>query len=137
MQQRFYDTEEIAERIRKFEQAAQALLDLYGPVTPQEQKNLDTPSAPSEDGETRSYYFSTGAIRQEKELLRRYQTEDFHGLLEAAHMLLVGLVKTMKNTHPDVRVKGYVVVSLGTLLEQASSLLLRMCNVYGRAEKIR
>ncbi len=51
-------------------------------------------------------------------------------------MLLVGVVKIMKSTHHDVRVKGYVIASLGCLLEQASNLVLRMRNVYDRMERV-
>lgn len=36
----------------------------------------------------------------------------------------------MKSVHNDVRVRGYVISSLGCLLEQASALLLRMRNLY-------
>ncbi|MFR8276246.1 MAG: hypothetical protein ACLU98_07890 [Desulfovibrio fairfieldensis] len=42
----------------------------------------------------------------------------------------------MKSTHHDVRVKGYVIASLGCLLEQASNLVLRMRNVYDRMERV-
>ena len=51
-------------------------------------------------------------------------------------MLLVGVVKIMKSTHHDVRVKGYVIASLGCLLEQASNLVLRMRNVCDRMERV-
>ena len=51
-------------------------------------------------------------------------------------MLLVGLVKVMKNTHHDVRVTGYVIASLGCLLEQVSALVLRMKNVYDKVESV-
>ena len=51
-------------------------------------------------------------------------------------MLLVGVVKIMKSTHHDVRLKGYVIASLGCLLEQASNLVLRMRNVYDRMEMV-
>ena len=51
-------------------------------------------------------------------------------------MLLVGLVKVMKNTHHDVRVNGYVIASLGCLLEQVSALVLRMKNVYDKVESV-
>ena len=51
-------------------------------------------------------------------------------------MLLVGVVKIMKSTHHDVCLKGYVIASLGCLLEQASNLVLRMRNVYDRMERV-
>jgi len=88
------------------------------------------------NGETRCYDLSPGTVRHERELLRRYQAEDFRGLLAEAHMLLVGLVKVMKNTHHDVRVKGYVIASLGCLLAQVSILVLWMKNVYDKVESV-
>lgn len=87
-------------------------------------------------GEIRSYYLSPGTVQHERELLKRYRVQDLHGLLAETHMLLVGLVKVMKNTHHDVRVKGYVIASLGCLLEQACALVLRMRNVYGGMERV-
>ncbi|MSS28128.1 hypothetical protein FYJ44_08770 [Desulfovibrio sp. PG-178-WT-4] len=75
-------------------------------------------------------------MQHERELLRRYRAEDFRGLLRETHMLLVGLVKVMKNTHHDVRVKGYVIANLGCLLEQVSALVLRMKNVYNKVESV-
>ena len=60
----------------------------------------------AENGETRCYYLSPGTVQHKRELLRRYRVEDFRGLLSETHMLLVGLVKVMKSTHHDVRVKG-------------------------------
>ena len=81
-------------------------------------------------GETRSYYFSPSTLRNERELLQKYHAKDFCDLLDQAHVHLVGLVKLMKSVHADVRVRGYVISSLGCLLEQASALLLRMRNLY-------
>ena len=37
----------------------------------------------------------------------------------------------MRSVHKDVRVKGYVIASLGAQLDHASALVLRMRNVYG------
>lgn len=125
---------ELAKRIERFQKAAQDLLALYEPAVPSSDGVLH--SAPSADGETRCYYLSPGAVRHERELLQRYRVEDFGELLAEAHMLLVGLVKIMKTTPHEVRVKGYVVASLGCALEQASALLLRMRNVYGQVEKV-
>ena len=51
-------------------------------------------------------------------------------------MLLVGLVKVMRSTPHNIRVKGYVIASLGCLLDQASALVLRMRNVYDKVEKV-
>lgn len=87
-------------------------------------------------GETRSYYFSPAMVQHERELLKRYRADDFRGLLAEVHVLLVGLVKIMKSVHYDVRVKGYVIASLGSLLEQASALVLRMRNVYEKLERV-
>ena len=86
------------------------------------------------EGETRCYRFSPAAVRHERELLHKYRAKDFHCLLEEMNTLLVGLVKIMKSVHPEVRLKGYVVSSLGCLLEQASILALRMRNVYNEVE---
>ena len=102
---------------------------------PPEQGRENIPH-PTQNGETRCYYLSPGTVQHERELLRRYRVEDFRGLLAETHMLLVGLVKVMKNTHHDVRVKGYVIASLGCLLEQASALVLRMKNVYDKLESV-
>lgn len=107
---------------------------MYAPAT-QDREDIPQPAS-SPNGETRCYYLSAGTVQQERELLRRYRAEDFRGLLAETHMLLVGLVKVMKNTHHDVRVKGYVIASLGCLLEQVSALLLRMKNVYEKVETI-
>ena len=87
-------------------------------------------------GETRCYYFSPSVVRHERELLKKYHAEDFRGLIAQTHVLLVGLVKLMKSVHPDARMRGHVVASLGSVLEQASSLVLRMQNVYDRVELV-
>ena len=87
-------------------------------------------------GETRCYYLSSAMLKHERELLQRYRVDDFNGLLEEAHTLLAGLVKVMKSTHPDARLRGRSVSSLGSLLEQVSSLLVRMRNVYEKVERI-
>ena len=123
---------ELAKRIEIFQEAAQDLLAMYEPP---EQSREDVPR-PTQNGETRCYYLSPGTVQHERELLRRYRAEDFRGLLAETHMLLVGLVKVMKNTHHDVRVKGYVIASLGCLLEQVSALVLRMKNVYDKVESV-
>ena len=86
------------------------------------------------EGETRCYWFSPAAVRHERELLQKDRAKDFRALLEEMNILLVGLVKTMKSVHPDARLKGYIVSSLGCLLEQASILALRMRNVYSEVE---
>ncbi len=123
---------ELAKRIEKFQEAAQDLLAMY--ESP-EQDRTGVPR-PVINGETRCYYLSPGTVQHERELLKRYRAEDFRGLLAETHMLLVGLVKVMKNTHHDVRVKGYVIASLGCLLEQVSALVLRMKNVYDKVERV-
>lgn len=125
---------ELAKRIERFQEAAQDLLAMYGQP---EQGRDGVPSATkATSGETRCYYLPPGTVQHERELLRRYRAEDFRGLLAQTHMLLVGLVKVMKNTHHDVRVKGYVIASLGCLLEQVSALVLRMKNVYDKVESV-
>lgn len=126
-----HNNPELAKRIEKFHEASRDLLALYeqpeqGEVVPRLAVN----------GETRCYYLSPGTVQHERELLRRYHADDFRGLLAETHMLLVGLVKVMKNTHHDVRVKGYVIASLGCLLEQVSALVLRMKNVYDKVESV-
>lgn len=87
-------------------------------------------------GETRCYYFSPAMLKHERELLQRYRADDFNGLLAEAHNLLAGLVKVMKSTHPDARLRGRSVSSLGLLLEQVSSLLVRMRNLCEKVERI-
>ena len=87
-------------------------------------------------GETRCYHLSPAMLKHERELLQRYRVDDFNGLLVEAHTHLAGLVKVMKSTHPDARLRGRSVSSLGSLLEQVSSLLVRMCNVYEKVERI-
>ena len=89
------------------------------------------------EGETRSYYFSPAVLRHERELLRKYRANDFLDLLAETHKLLIGLVKTMKSVHSDARLRGNVVASLGCLLEHASSLILRMQNVYANVELVK
>lgn len=89
------------------------------------------------EGEIRCYYFSPPLLRHERELLKKYKAKDFPGLLAEAHTLLVGLVRLMKSTHPDARLKGYALSSLGSLLDQASALTLRMRNVYSKAERVK
>lgn len=69
--------------------------------------------------------------------MKQYSAKDFRDLLAETYMLLVGVVKIMKSTHHDVRVKGDAIASLGCLLEQTCSLVLRMRNVYDRVERVR
>lgn len=117
---------ELPRRIEIFQKAAQDLLAMYEPAKEGQRT----------DGETRCYYLPAGAVRHEQELLEKYHANDFRGLLAEMHMLLVGVVKVMRSTPHDIRVKGYVIASLGCLLEQASALVLRMRNVYDKMEKI-
>ena len=125
---------ELAERIERFQEAAQALLAMYEPAG--QSKEAASPLISGATGETRCYYLSPATLRHERELLQRYRVEDFCGLLAETHTLLVGLVKIMKSAHPDARLKGYVISSLGCLLEQASALVLRMRNVYDKVERV-
>lgn len=125
---------ELAARLERVQTAARDLLAAcaaagHGPTSGQE-------PASNADGETRCYYLSAATVRQERELLQRYNVRDLHGLLAETHMLLAGLVRIMKNTRLDARVKGHVIVSLGCLLEQACALALRMRNVYGGVERV-
>ena len=123
-------------RIEQFRNAARALLAVYEPAG---QGGCAPAARPSPDspGETRCYYFSPGAVQHERKLLEHYHAEDFRGLLAQTYMLLAGVVKIMKSTHHDVRVKGDAIASLGCLLEQTCSLVLRMRNVYDRVERVR
>ena len=123
---------EMAKRIERFQEATQDLLAMYEPS----EQSREGVLRPAENGETRCYYLSPGTVQHERELLKRYRAEDFRGLLAETHRLLVGLVKVMKNTHHDVRVKGYVIASLGCLLEQVSALVLRMKNFYDKVESV-
>lgn len=133
----FYPTKhpEKAKRIKRLREAAHESLAMCEPAE-QGGEDVSHPIAEA-NGETRCYYFSPETARHERELLRRYHAEDFRGLLTETHMLLVGLVKVMKSTHHDVRLKGHVIASLGCLLEQASALVLRMKNVYDKVESVR
>lgn len=111
------------------QEVAQSLLA----CVPQEQTNSTVnPPVSRDNGETRSFYFPPAAVHMEKELLRKYRAEDFQGLLEEVHILLVGLVKLMQSVHRDVRVRGYVISSLGAQLDHASALVLRMRHIYDR-----
>lgn len=88
-------------------------------------------------GETRCYYFSPAVLQHEQKLLRQYRATDFCDLLTETHALMAGLVKIMKSTHPDARLRGTSICSLGHLLEKVSALTLKMRNVYSRVEQIR
>lgn len=125
---------ELAELIERFHEATQALLAMYEPAGQGKEAVPNIP--PSSKGETRCYYLSPGTVQHEQELLKRYHVDDFRGLLAETHMLLAGLVKIMRSTPHNMRVKGYVIASLGCLLEQASALVLRMRNVYDKLEKV-
>ena len=113
------------------QEAAQALLavsSMHMPIVPKDA--VTNPPARKDAGETRSFYFPSGAVRLEKELLQKYRANDFQGLLETAHMSLAGLAKLMQSVHKDVRVKGHVIASLGAQLDHAAALLIRMRHVY-------
>ena len=127
---------ELAERIEQFQKAARALLVVYEPAG---QGGCAAAARPSPDspGETRCYYFSPGTVQHERKLLELYHAEGFRGLLARTYMLLAGVVKIMKSTHHDVRVKGDAIASPGCLPEQTCSLVLRMRNVYDRVERVR
>lgn len=112
-------------------EAAQALSDYSTTESPQRRTAYATG-----EGEARCYYLSPSVLKHERELLQKYRVEDFTGLITEAHNLLAGLVKVMKSTHPDARLRGRSVSSLGSLLEQVSSLLVRMRNLYERVERI-
>ncbi len=132
---------DLAALAEKFQEATQALLALCEKTQPTENEAASAvssaPGMPESKtggfetvGEMGSYYFSPSTLRRERELLQKYHAKDFCDLLDQAHVNLVGLVKLMKSVHADVRVRGYVISSLGCLLEQASALLLRMRNLY-------
>lgn len=113
-----------------------------GPARSGNPRETDSPCGPAitaattETGATRCYHFSASALRHERELLKKYHAEDFRGLIVQTNTLLVGVVKLMKSVHPDARMRGYVVSSLGCLLEQAATLTLRMHNVYSRVDVV-
>ena len=111
-------------------EAARALQN-FSDAKPQQTEKA---AASASVGERRCYYVPPATLRHERELLQRYHVDDFGGLLAEAHHLLAGLVKIMKSTHPDARLRGHSVSSLGALLEQVSSLLLRMRNLYEKIE---
>lgn len=83
----------------------------------------------------RSYYLPLSVVRHEKELLKKYNVSNFYDLLAEAHKLLIGVVKLMQSTHKDVRLRGYVLISIGALLDQIAALVTRMMNVYSRLER--
>jgi len=116
------------------QETAQALLALSSTGTLKESKV--EPPARQNDGETRAYYFPQAAVHLEQDLLQRYRADDFQGLLNEAHTLLIGLIRIMQNVPKDARVKGYVISSLGSQLDHAAALLLRMRNVYERVVPI-
>lgn len=134
---------ELAALAQKLQETAQALFMCCGEAPPagsETESGMPNGSGKpfSKDGgfkavgETRSYYFSPSTLQHERELLEKYRAKDFHDLLDQAHIHLVGLVKVMKSVHSEVRVRGYVISSLGCLLEQTSALLLRMRNLYAK-----
>lgn len=88
-----------------------------------------------ESGEIRCYYLSSSVVQHEKELLKKYNANNFYDLLVEVHTLLIGVVKLMQSTHKDVRLRGYVLISIGTLLDQVTALVARMKNVYSRMER--
>ncbi len=114
----------------RLSEAAQALRDLSDASPPPAQE------ASESLGETRCYYLSPATLKHERELLRKYQVDDFQGLLTEAHTLLAGLVKIMRSTHPETRLRGHVVASLGASLEQVVALLVRMRHVYAKVERM-
>lgn len=122
---------DLAAIVAMLNQAAQALSDYSLTMSPQKKIACSI-----DEGEARCYYLSPSVLRHERELLQKYRVEDFNGLIAEAHNLLAGLVKVMKSTHPDARLRGRSVSSLGSLLEQVSSLLVRMRNLYERVERI-
>lgn len=85
------------------QEIAQSLL-VHAPKEP-EDATAGHPSIKN-DGETRAFYFPPSSVHMEKELLRKYRANDFQGLLEVVHILLVGLVKLMQSVHKDARVRG-------------------------------
>ncbi len=111
-------------------EAAQALQSFSSAKPPQRKEQPDAA------GETRCYYLSPATLRQERELLQKYRADDFQGLLTETHTLLAGLVKLMMSTHPEARLRGRSVSSLGASLEQVVALLVRMRNVYDKMERI-
>lgn len=95
-----------------------------------------TPATPaSEAGETRCYYLSPSVVQHEKELLQKYNANNFYDLLAEVHKLLIGVVKLMQSTHKDVRLRGSVLISIGALLDQVAALVTRMMHVYSRLQK--
>ena len=132
------DPSDLAALAAALQQTAAALLAFQAKQSPKEpEEPAFRALACGDEGEIRSYYFSPAAVHLEKELLRKYRTSDFQGLLEEGHTLLVGLAKLMRSVNRDVRVKGYVISSLGAQLDHASALLLRMRNVYDRVALMR
>lgn len=112
------------------QQTAQALLSFRATQTDEQSNSLAARPFPDRDGEVRSYYFPPASVNMERDLLRKYHAQNFQGLLEEAHIMLVGLVKLMQSVHKDVRVRGYVISSLGAQIDHAAALLLRMRHVY-------
>jgi len=90
----------------------------------------------ADDGETRCWHYSPETLRDERELLKKYHADDFRGLLNETHIMLIGLVKLMQNINPNTRVKGCVIISVAKLLGQVSTLILRTRNVYGNVKQV-
>ena len=91
---------------------------------------------PVDQGETRHWYYPPATLRYERELLQKYGVNDFSGLLTQAHLMLAGLAKVMKGFSYDIRVRGYVISGLGTVLEQAAGLVSQMQHIYGKVKHI-
>ncbi len=120
--------------IPEFAQLAASLQAACNALRSFDDGNTLSPPAP-ETGETRCYYLSPSVAQHEKELLKKYNANNFYDLLAEVHKLLIGVVRLMQSTHKDVRLRGNVLISLGALLDQAAALVTRMMHVYSRLER--
>ena len=93
-------------------------------------------NTPADVGGIRCWRYSPETLQEERELLKKYHVEDFRGLLNETNMMLIGLIKLMQSINPNTRMRGYVIFSLGKLLGQVSTLVVRMRDVYGNVKHV-
>lgn len=83
-----------------------------------------------EQGEFRTYYFSPFTLKNERELLEKYQEESFHGLLEEAALRLGAFTELLLHIDEEKSLDGCVVRILGRELERTRDMLDAMRDTY-------
>ena len=103
-----------------------SLLDAAGPKYARPDGNEED----VERGEYRTYYLSPFTLRNEREMLEKYESETFHDMLEEASLRLGAFTELLSRIDEEKSLDGCAVRILGRELERTRDMLDEMRDTY-------